>query len=68
MQAAESRGEPQPTFTYPYISDWPRILQNITMKRIRKIRAADRAKILIQKRAFKGCVHAMWEWEEGEGG
>lgn len=56
LKAAEARGDPQPNFSYPYIADWPRILQNITMKRIRKIRAADRANILIQKRAFRGYV------------
>ena len=45
-------------FTTPYIAEWPVVLQRLTLKRIKKSRAADKARLVIQMKSFRRWQHA----------
>ena len=59
VASAERRGEPQPYFNQPYIKEWPVVLQNLTVKKMKKIRAQDSSRQLLKVRAFKAWSKAL---------
>lgn len=59
VNTAYRRGDPQPHFTQPYIKQWGPIVQNITVKRIKKIRAQDSSRQLLKMRGFKFWLKAI---------
>jgi hypothetical protein len=59
VSAAERRGDPQPFFNQPYIKEWPIVLQNLTVKKIKKIRAQESSRQLLKMRGFKAWCMAL---------
>jgi hypothetical protein len=59
VSAAERRGDPQPFFNTPYIREWPIVLQSLTVKKIKKIRAQESSRQLLKMRGFKAWCKAI---------
>ena len=59
VAAAERRGDTQPFFTTPYIKEWPVVLQSLTVKKIKKIRAQASSRQLLKMRGFKAWCKAI---------